>query len=139
MKRPNKLEHLSLASLSSLVEYLWIRSGCSIRVSSYFARQYQAKLERLAVTNAILFGLFFSNVKKNFKPLSSGRKNMDKHSSLSPQWASVMKLFSTVIYHHSMAILSFCVTVPYCFGKYYGMAVNYIVKESYNIGSLWKC
>jgi hypothetical protein len=64
-----------------------------------------------------------------FKPTSSGRKNMDKHSSLSPQWASVMKLFSTVIYHHSMVIRSFCVIKPYCFGKYCEMAVIYIAKK----------
>jgi hypothetical protein len=35
--------------------------------------------------------------------------------------ANVIKLFAAVIYHHSMVILSFCVTKLY----YFGMTVNY--------------
>jgi hypothetical protein len=39
--------------------------------------------------------------------------------------ASVIKLFTTVIYHHSMVILSFCVIKLHQIGNYLGMAVNY--------------
>jgi hypothetical protein len=39
--------------------------------------------------------------------------------------ANVIKLFTAVIYHHSMLILSFCVIKLYYPGNYHGMAVNY--------------
>ncbi len=34
-------------------------------------------------------------------------------------------MLPAVIYHHSMAILSFCVIKLYYLGNYHGMAVNY--------------
>jgi hypothetical protein len=40
-------------------------------------------------------------------------------------WANVIKLFTAVIYHHSMVIPSFCVIKLYYLGNYHGMAVNY--------------
>jgi len=36
-----------------------------------------------------------------------------------------IKLFTTIIYNHSMVIPSFCVIKPYYPGNYQGMAVNY--------------
>jgi hypothetical protein len=39
--------------------------------------------------------------------------------------ANVTKLFTTVIYHHSMFIPSFCVIKLYYLGNYSGMALNY--------------
>ncbi len=44
---------------------------------------------------------------------------------LFPPGVNVIKLFTAVIYHHSMVILSFCVIKPYCLGDYHGTAVNY--------------
>jgi hypothetical protein len=38
---------------------------------------------------------------------------------------NVIKLFTAVIYCHSIVILSFCVIKLYYFGNYRGMAVNY--------------
>jgi hypothetical protein len=38
--------------------------------------------------------------------------------------ANVIKLFTTVIYHHSIVILSFCVIKLYYPVNYRGMAVN---------------
>jgi len=40
-------------------------------------------------------------------------------------WANVIKLYSVVIYHHSMVITSFCVIKLNYLGNYRGMAVNY--------------
>ena len=39
--------------------------------------------------------------------------------------ANVIKLFTMVIYCHSMVIPSFCVIKLYYLGNYNGMAVNY--------------
>ena len=39
--------------------------------------------------------------------------------------ANVIKLFTVVIYHHSMVIPSFCVIKLYYLGNYCGMAINY--------------
>ncbi len=39
--------------------------------------------------------------------------------------ANLIKLFTAVIYHRSMVILSFCVIKLYYAGNYCGMAVNY--------------
>jgi hypothetical protein len=39
--------------------------------------------------------------------------------------AIVIKLFTAVIYHHSMVILSFFIIKLYYPGNYIGMAVNY--------------
>jgi hypothetical protein len=39
--------------------------------------------------------------------------------------ANGLKLFTAVIYHHSMVILSFCVIKLYYSENYCGMAVNY--------------
>jgi hypothetical protein len=39
--------------------------------------------------------------------------------------ANVIKLFTAVIYHHSMVILSFCVIKLYYPENHRGMAVNY--------------
>ncbi len=36
-----------------------------------------------------------------------------------------MKLFTAIIYCHTMVIPSFCVIKPYYLGNYHGMAVNY--------------
>jgi hypothetical protein len=44
---------------------------------------------------------------------------------LTPPGGNVIKLFTVVIYHHSMVILSFCVIKMYYPGNYNGMAVNY--------------
>ncbi len=41
--------------------------------------------------------------------------------------ANVIKLLTTVIYRHSMAILSFCVIKPYYRGNYHGITINYLV------------
>jgi hypothetical protein len=38
--------------------------------------------------------------------------------------ANAIKLFSKVIYHHSMVIMSFCVIKLHNLGNYHGMAVN---------------
>ncbi len=49
--------------------------------------------------------------------------------------ANVIKLFTAVIYCHSMVISSFCVIKLYYLGNYHGMAVNYDgIKLFYNIG-----
>ncbi len=49
--------------------------------------------------------------------------------------ANVIKLFTVVIYYHSMVIPSFCVIKLYYLGNYLGMAVNYHgIKLFYNIG-----
>jgi hypothetical protein len=56
-----------------------------------------------------------------------GQASYPKMTSLG---ASVIKLFTTVIYCHSMAIPSFFVIKLY----YRGMAVNYHGKKFYNIG-----
>jgi hypothetical protein len=53
-----------------------------------------------------------------------------KHNSLYlglvlPSGANVIKLFSAIIYHHSMVILSFCVINLYEPENYRGMVVNY--------------
>ncbi len=49
--------------------------------------------------------------------------------------ANVIKLFTMVIYCHSMVISSFCVIKLYYLGNYLGMAVNYHgIKLFYNIG-----
>ncbi len=51
-----------------------------------------------------------------------------------PPGANVIKLFTAVIYRHSMVILSFCVIKHYYYGKYHRMAVNYRSKKFYNNG-----
>jgi hypothetical protein len=52
--------------------------------------------------------------------------------------ANVIKIFTAVIYCHSMVIPSFCVIKLYYLGNYHGMAVNYHgIKLFYNIGQ--KC
>ncbi len=38
--------------------------------------------------------------------------------------ANVIKVFTAVIYYHSMVIPSFCVIKLYYLGNYHGMAVN---------------
>jgi hypothetical protein len=49
--------------------------------------------------------------------------------------ANVIKLFTAVIYCHSMVRPSFCVIKLYYLGNYHGMAVNYHgIKLFYNIG-----
>jgi hypothetical protein len=49
--------------------------------------------------------------------------------------ANVIKLFTMVIYCHSMVIPSFYVIKQYYLGNYHGMAVNYHgIKLFYNIG-----
>ncbi len=45
---------------------------------------------------------------------------------------NVIKLFTTVIYPHSMVIQSFCVIKQHYFGNYCRMAVNYH-RNIYNI------
>ncbi len=65
-----------------------------------------------------LFGLVVSNEGKKFC-------NIDT-------WAQCCKLFTVVIYRHSMVILSSCVIKQHYLGNYCRMAVNYI-KNIYNI------
>jgi hypothetical protein len=48
--------------------------------------------------------------------------------------ANVIKLFTAVIYHHSMVISSFCIIKHYYYSKYHRMAVKYCGKKFYNIG-----
>jgi hypothetical protein len=49
--------------------------------------------------------------------------------------ANVIKLFTMVIYSHSMVIPSLCVIKLYYLGNYHGMTVNYHgIKLFYNIG-----
>ncbi len=60
------------------------------------------------------------------------------YSYLETSGANVIKLFTAVIYCHSMAIPSFCVIKLFYLGNYHGMAVNYHgIKLFYNIGQ--KC
>jgi hypothetical protein len=47
-----------------------------------------------------------------------------KFKTLAPG-ANVIKLFTAVIYHHSMVVPSFCVIKLFNLGNYSGMAVNY--------------
>ncbi len=48
---------------------------------------------------------------------------------------NVIKLFTIVIYYHSMVIPSLCVIKLYYLGNYHGMAVNYHdIKLFDNIG-----
>ncbi len=47
-----------------------------------------------------------------------------KFYNIGPRW-QCYKLFTAVIYHHSMVISSFCVIKLYYLGNYCGMAVNY--------------
>jgi hypothetical protein len=49
----------------------------------------------------------------------------DFYTSKSKHEANIIKLFAAVIYHHSMAIPSFCVIKLYYLGNYCGMAVIY--------------
>jgi hypothetical protein len=53
--------------------------------------------------------------------------------------ANVINLFTTVIYCHSMAILSFFVAKHYYYVKYHRMTVNYPGKKFYNIGPRIQC
>jgi hypothetical protein len=46
----------------------------------------------------------------------------------------VIKLFTIIIYYHSIVIMSFCVIKPYCPDNYRGMAVYYYGKKFYYIG-----
>jgi hypothetical protein len=46
--------------------------------------------------------------------------------------ANVIKLFTAIIYHHSMVIPSFCVIKQHYLGNYCRMAVNYD-RNIYNI------
>jgi hypothetical protein len=50
---------------------------------------------------------------------------MSSHHFLQRPGANVIKLFTAVIYHHSLVILSFCVIKLYYPGNYFGNAVNY--------------
>jgi hypothetical protein len=43
--------------------------------------------------------------------------------------ANVIKLFTAVIYRHSMVIPSFCVIKHYYYGRYHRMAINYRGKK----------
>ncbi len=43
--------------------------------------------------------------------------------------AYVIKLFTAIVNHHSMVILSFCGIKPYYFGNSCGMAVYYYGKK----------
>jgi hypothetical protein len=47
---------------------------------------------------------------------------------------NIIKIFTVVIYSHSMVILSFCVTKQHCLGNYCRMAVNlprYLCNQCY--------
>ncbi len=54
---------------------------------------------------------------------ATNRTNKTKQDKLTR--ANVVKLFTAVIYHHSIVILSFCVIKLYYPGNYRGMAVYY--------------
>jgi hypothetical protein len=73
--------------------------------------------------------LDFTNVKKNYEPL------ITLYTQGRPK-AYVIKLFTMVIYHHSMVMPSFWVEKLYCLGDLHGMAVDYNGKKFYNIGPL---
>jgi hypothetical protein len=51
--------------------------------------------------------------------------------------ASVIKLFTAVMYCHSMVIPSSCVIKQYYCGDYPTMEVNYHGKKFYDIGPWW--
>jgi hypothetical protein len=51
--------------------------------------------------------------------------NTNIYSYLETARANVIELFTAVIYHHSMVILSFCVIKLYYPENCHGMAVNY--------------
>jgi hypothetical protein len=58
-------------------------------------------------------------------------------SALGP---NIIKLFTAVIYHHSMVILSFCVIKQYHPGNYLGIALNYLsilTLEKVRLEVLW--
>jgi hypothetical protein len=64
-----------------------------------------------------------------------GAKAADKMLVKLTPGANVIKLFTAVIYCHSMVRPSFCVIKLYYLGNYHGMAVNYHgIKLFYNIG-----
>ncbi len=61
--------------------------------------------------------------------------NTNNYSYLETSGANVIKLFTVVIYCHSMVTPSFCVIKLYYLGNYHGMAVNYHgIDLFYNIG-----
>jgi hypothetical protein len=54
-----------------------------------------------------------------------------------PPRANVKKLFTAVIYCHSMVIPAFCVIKLFILGNYHGIAVNYHgIELFYNIGQV---
>ncbi len=61
------------------------------------------------------YSMVWVNVLKSFKALARR----------STPGANVLKTFTTVIYCHTMVILSFCLLKLYCLGKYCGMAAYY--------------
>ncbi len=52
-----------------------------------------------------------------------------------PPWANVIKLFSSVIYWHSMVFTAIIIFYNTRWQQYHGMAVNYHSKKFHNIGS----
>ncbi len=70
-----------------------------------------------------------------FKRLSVIIECFHAESNADSPGANVIKVFTVVIYCHSMVIPSFCVIKLYYLGNYHGMAVNYHgIKVFYNIG-----
>jgi hypothetical protein len=51
---------------------------------------------------------------------------------------NAVKLFTAVIYRHSMVIPSFCVIKLYYLSNYPGIAVNYHLKSLSTIGPRWQ-
>ncbi len=74
--------------------------------------------------HSVLFEIYYGGLKHNSSYLGL----------VLPSGANVIKLFTAVIYCHSMVISSFCVIKLYYLGNYHGMAVNYHgIKLFYNI------
>jgi hypothetical protein len=61
-------------------------------------------------------------------------RQLFEYSYLVTSGANVIKLFTSVIYRHSMVILSLCVIKLCYLGINHEMAVNYHGKKFYNIG-----
>jgi hypothetical protein len=74
----------------------------------------------LGLSNASTAPLFSTNI----ADFASIGLSLDKLYKNKPG-ANVIKLFTAVIYHHSMVIPSFCVIKQHYLGNYCRMAVNY--------------
>ncbi len=94
--------------------------GCSTQVGYSLTHKHQSRLERLARDK-------HSSLLRTF--VNYGRK---KFYNVDPMGPNVIKLFTVVIYRHSMVIQSFCVIKQHYLGNYCRMAVN-DHRNNYNI------